>query len=109
MSASPVMHFMHAHSGVSGTFLYFQVLPWGCLARTPQSTFDAVTQMSSVRPRMWYVKSVSPILSRSLGEPLPSSLHACTLPWGSSWGSVCRVGGLFSPLEGLLEELPGSS
>jgi hypothetical protein len=77
---SPIL--VCAHSG----FLHFQVLLWGCLARIPQCMFDAVIQMSSVRPRTWYATNVSPTLSRSLGEPLPSSLHARILPLGSSWG-----------------------
>lgn len=47
-------------------FLRFQVPLWGCLVMTPQSTFDAVTQMSSVRPRMWYAMHVSPTLEQIL-------------------------------------------
>lgn len=108
-SASPVMHFAHAHAGVSGTFLHFQVLPWGCLARTPQSTFDAVIQMSSVRPRTWYVMCVSPTWSRSLGESLPSSLHASILPWGSVGlgGWYAGQKGCSHLLRGVVEELLG--
>lgn len=79
-------------------FLHFQVPPWGCLARIPQSMFDAATPMSSARPRTWYVVHFSPTLSRSLGEPLPPSPNP---PLRLKLGFRMQGGGLPSHSEGL--------